>query len=196
MVYQTSLRLKQTPLTFPRTHLAVESLSLVYFWLRVRGSIDHFPSSAQWCCFKPGVYQRLIWKNGCIWGLPSIIGAERVVFSRPPVTFDESPLKTPLGKAGPGFALARRHCIFLLSLRFFWQDILLLIVPQPFVHVAHYFSLCLFVVGPQKVFWIVVGEINFLCYYFEVSCMDILWTSGCFSGVRVCLRARLFPRIE
>lgn len=46
VVYQTSPWLKRTPLKFPRTHYAVESLSLVSYWLRVSGSIDHFPSSA------------------------------------------------------------------------------------------------------------------------------------------------------
>lgn len=53
-----------------------------------------------------------------IWGQPSITGAERLVFSLGPVTFDESPLKTPLGKARPAFALAQRHFLFLSQIVF------------------------------------------------------------------------------
>lgn len=108
--------LKQTCFRFP-FNPAKESLSVVYFWLRVRGSVDRFPSSAHWCCFKLGVYQRLIFKNGRIWGRLSITGAESLVFSLGPITFDESLLKTPLGKAWPAFALAQRH--FFLPLRLF-----------------------------------------------------------------------------
>lgn len=63
------------------------------------------------------------------------------LFSPGPVTFDESLLKTPLGKARPGFDLAQRYCIFCLSPQFFWQETLLLIMPQPFVHAVHYFGL-------------------------------------------------------
>ncbi len=47
VVYHASLWLKQTLLRFPLTHHCVESLSHVCVLLGVRGSIDHFPSSAQ-----------------------------------------------------------------------------------------------------------------------------------------------------
>lgn len=125
------------------------------FWWRVRGSVDRFPSSAQRCCFKLRVYQRLIWKNGCIWGLSSIIWDWKGCFLPAAITFDGSLLKTPLGKARPAFSsgsLSLSDC--------FWHDSHLLIVPQPFVHVVHYFSLCLFVVGvPQKfLFFILLWE--------------------------------------
>lgn len=109
------------------SQLPSQDRSFVYSWLRVRGSSDRFPSSAHWCCFKLRVYQRLIWKNGRIWGRASITGAERLVFSLGPVTFDESPLKTPLGKAWPAFASA--HSLSLADC--FWQDRLFFNVPQP-----------------------------------------------------------------
>lgn len=62
-----------SPLT-DLSQLPSQDESFVYFWLRVRGSSDHFPSSAHWCCFKLRVYQRLIWKNGRVWGRASITG--------------------------------------------------------------------------------------------------------------------------
>lgn len=117
-----------SPLT-DLSQLPSQDESFVYFWLRVRGSSDHFPSSAHWCCFKLRVYQRLIWKNGRVWGRASITGAERLVFSLGPVTFDESPLKTPLGKAWPAFASAQRTSLSLADC--FWQDRLFFNVPQP-----------------------------------------------------------------
>lgn len=127
------------PVSVSPSHPAEESLSLVYFWLRVRGSTDHFPSSAHWCCFKLGVYQRLIWKNGRIWGRPSITGAEGLVFSLGPITFDESLLKTPLGKAWTAFAWAKRHFLSLSDC--FWRDRWFFNVPQPSMHVVNYFGL-------------------------------------------------------
>lgn len=137
----------------------------MYFWLRVTGSIDHFPSSPHWCCFKLRVYQRLIWKNGRIWGQPSITGAERLVFSLGPVTFDESPLKTPLGNARPAFALAQRHFLFPLS-DCFWQDRLFFNVPQPWTHVVNYFSLLFVCSG-----WTTI--------HFRVTILNpVAWTSS------------------
>lgn len=101
------------------------------------------------------------------------------LFSPGPVTFDESLLKTPLGKAWPGFDLARRHCIFCLSLRLLARDPSFNYAPT-FCTCSTLFLVCLFVVGgPKRAFWIVVGDI-----------------SGCFSGLWVCFCHSLFTRLK
>lgn len=55
---------------------------------------------------------------------------------------------------------------------------MLLVVLQPFVHLVHYFSFCLLVLGgTQNFLQHAVGEIDFLCRYFQVISINILMFS-------------------